>query len=180
MKQTGRRKIRVWVDLWIARIGAVWVWFWFVLWILVGIVGITEIVGGKETEPLDYAMPFICFGLAVVHIPLIRSFRRTKELVADFRLYSSAFSGAGEKNVDVICRSCGTDSQTVQKRIQEMCRRGYFTGHFDLSEQTLVFDNLGDEAYVLQCPGCGAPNAIRKNGDCCTYCGSPLKKNQIE
>ena len=168
------------MDLWIARIGAVWVWFWFVLWILVGIVGITEIVGGKETEPLDYAMPFICFGLAVVHIPLIRSFRRTKELVSDFRLYSSVFSGAGEKNVDVICRSCGTDSQTVQKRIQEMCRRGYFTGHFDLSEQTLVFDNLGDEAYVLQCPGCGALNAIRKNGDCCTYCGSPLKKNQIE
>ena len=73
-----KKKIRIILDTWIARIGAVFGWICLVFWALMGLMGLVELPGAKDG--MDVAMPFICIGLAAVHWLLIRAMRNTKEL----------------------------------------------------------------------------------------------------
>ena len=173
-KDNGTKKTRILIDLWVSRIGSYFAWFWFTVWALVGIVGISELISGEAKEPLDYFMPLICFGIAALNFLMIRSCRRTKALISDFRLYSSVWSGSGKKSIQELAQKLKKDPDSIRDRILEMCRRGYYSGTFDFSEQTIVFEKAGPS--IRQCPGCGATNAVQKNGDKCLYCGSPLKR----
>ena len=173
LDSSGTGKTRIWIDLWIARIGSAIAWFFFLTWTLAGIVGITELLNGEAKDHLDHWMPLICFGIAALHFILIRSFRKTRSLIGDFRLYSSVFSGSETKSVSEIAKKIHADPSVIRERLQEMCRRGYFSGHFDFPEEKMVFADVSPS--VLQCPGCGATNKIMKNGDCCIYCGSPMR-----
>ena len=85
-----KKKLRITLDIWVARIGSVFGWICLVFWALIGIVGLTELPEAESR--MDYIAPFICLGLAAVHYLLIRAMRNTKELVADFRLYSSVLA----------------------------------------------------------------------------------------
>ena len=163
---------RVWIDLWISRIGSVIVWFFFAFWLLIALVGVAELLDLKKKESLDYFMPLICFGIALLHFFLIRSFRKTKALIRDFRMFSSVFSKSSTKSIRDIEEALHADPEWIRNRLIEMCSRGYFHGHFDFSEQRIILSASGPS--VIQCPGCGATNAVSKNGDCCIYCGSPL------
>ncbi len=173
---SGTKKTRIIIDLWIARIGSYFAWFWFAVWALAGTVSVSELVSGEAKDSLDWFMPVICFGVAALNFLLIRSFRRTKALIADFRLYSSVWSGSGSKSVREVARKLKKDPDRIRERILEMCRRGYYSGQFDFNEQAIVFDESVTGPSIRQCPGCGATNAVQKNGDKCIYCGSPLKR----
>ena len=52
------RKIRVILDLWIARIGAAFGWVCLVFWAMISVVALVD----KKEEPLDWAMIPICVG----------------------------------------------------------------------------------------------------------------------
>lgn len=173
MEKSSRRK-RVWIDLWIARIGSVIAWFWLVVWALAGTVAVADLLSGQRKDSLDLFMPFICFGIAALHILLIRSFRRTKSLVGDFQLFASVLSRSDKKTVQSIAKALKKDPEWTRGRILEMCRRGYFTGQFDYTEEKIVFENVGKETTVIQCPGCGARNAVSRTGEKCVYCSAPL------
>ena len=162
------RKIRVVLDLWIARIGAAFVWFCFIFWSMISIAALVE----KKEEPLDWAMIPICIGLAVVHYLLIRRMRATRDLVGNFRLYSSLIA-QGNDQISALAEKLNLSEEEVMKNLQAMCRRGYFHGHMDFQSRRLALDT-GEGQYVARCPGCGATTAIYRTGDKCRYCGSPL------
>ena len=84
-----KRRIRAMIDIWIARIGTVFGWFWFVLYAMLAVVSIAELPEAKDR--LDYAMPVILIGLAAVHFLIIRASKRTRELVRDFQYYAAGF-----------------------------------------------------------------------------------------
>ena len=171
-----KRSIRATLDIWIARIGTAFGWFWFVLWILTGIVGITELFeADRMKKSLDYAMPIICFGLAAVHFLLIRASKKTRELVSDFNYYASIL--AKNKSVSALCQQVKKPREVVEEKLAQMCRRGYFKGRVE--GDRLVLDTV-HEAYAARCPGCGATTSIYKNGDVCRYCGNPLTVSSAE
>ena len=165
-----KRSIRATLDVWIARIGTAVGWFWFVIYALVSIVAITELFdAAKEKESLDYAMPFICMGLAAAHYLLIRVAKNTRELVSDFNYYASLL--AKDKSIANLCKKVKKPRENVENRLAQMCRRGYFKGRIE--GDRLVLDAV-HEAYAARCPGCGATTKIYKSGDVCRYCGNPL------
>ena len=167
-----KRSVRATADIWLARIGTAFGWFWFVLYALVAVVAVCDLFDGKKArESLDYAMPLICAGLAAVHFLLIRVSKRTRVLVGDFRLYAKVL--AENKSLTALSAKVKEPKEQVEKKLAEMCKRGYFKGKLDLSGDCLVLDSP-DSAYAARCPGCGATTAIYRNGDRCRYCGNPL------
>lgn len=171
------RKVRIILDTWIARIGAVFGWFCLVMWALVGIVGLTELPEAKRS--IDYSAPFICFGLAAVHWPLIRAMKRTRSLVGDFRLYSSVLAKDPDKDIAGIAKTLKIPEDQVMRRMQIMCRRGYFSGHINFGTGRMELNTAPQGVSVEHCPGCGATTAISRTGDTCRYCGAPLKRTDL-
>ena len=162
------RRVRATVDIWIARIGTVFGWFWFVLYALCAVVAIADLPQAKEN--LDYAMPFILAGLAAVHFLIIRVSKRTRKLVSDFRYYAAIL--AKDKSVAALSGKVKEPREEVEKKLILMCKRGYFKGQVDLANDCLKLDS---EPCVARCPGCGATTKIYRNGDVCRYCGNPLE-----
>ena len=162
-------RVRATVDIWIARIGTVFGWFWCVLYTLAAIVGFCEMPDAKDN--LDRVMPFICLALAALHYLLTRVARRVRKLVTDFRYYAALL--AKDKSVSALCRQVGEPAEEVEKKLAEMCRRGYFRGRIDVRNDCLAFDSV-PSAYAARCPGCGATTKIFRNGDVCRYCGNAL------
>ena len=150
-------------------------WFWLVIWALVGIVGLTELP--EAEKKMDVVAPFICLGLAALHYLLIRRMRYTKELVEDFRLYSSVLAQDPDKEISGIAKALKIPEDTVMRRMQAMCRRGYFSGHINYAANRMELEPERGLS-VEHCPGCGATTAISRTGDVCRYCGAPLvRKN---
>ena len=168
------RKTRIFLDIWIARAGTVFGWVCLVFWALIGIVGLFELPAAESGT--DVAMPFICLGLAAVHWLMIRASKKTRELVQQFRLYSSLFAG-GTTQIDDLAKALNVPEDEVMRNLQRMCRRGYFRGHIDYQKRSMAFDPVGGQ-YVARCPGCGATTAIYRTGDACRYCGAPLVRNE--
>ena len=164
------KKIRVLIDIWIARLGSAFGWVWLVFWGMMAAASLAMLPEAKEL--LDWMMPAICLGLAVTHYFLIRAMKRTKRLIQDFRLYSSVIAG-GEETAAGIAETLKTPEEEVMRELREMCRRGYFNGHIDFQTRRMKLDPAGEQ-YVARCPGCGATTAIYKTGDACRYCGAPL------
>ena len=165
------KKTRVVLDIWIARIGAVIGWIFLVFWALMGIVGLAEL--GSAEDATHRVMPFVCLGLAALHYLLIRAMRKTKDLVGDFRLYSSVLAQDPDKEIAGIANALKIPQEQVTRRMQEMCRRGYFSGHINFKAQRMEMDPVAGLS-VAHCPGCGAATAISRTGDTCRYCGAPL------
>ena len=182
------RPVRIMIDLWVARIGSVFGWVWLVFWALIGVTGIGMYVLGEAEDATDKILPFFCLGLAALHWPAIRACRKTKDLELDFHLYCAIFAREPEKSIPEVAKAMKEPVSTVMKDLTEMCRRGYFNGYIDHREQRMVFPNYQPEKpapenaslRVIQCPRCGAVNAIAKTGDACKYCGAPLNKEQTE
>ena len=165
------KKTRIILDIWIARIGTVFGWILLVFWALMGIVGLTKLPEAENN--VDVVMPFICLGLAALHFLLLRAMKRTRELIADFRLYSAVLAQDPDKKIAGIADTLKIPQEQVTRRLQEMCRRGYFSGHIDFREQRMDLNAVQDLS-VEHCPGCGAVTAIGRTGDTCRYCGAPL------
>ena len=163
------RRGRVLIDIWIARIGTAFGWFWFVLYGLCAVVSITELPEAKDN--LDYAMPFILIGLAAVHFLMIRASKRTRKLIGDFRYYAAFL--ARNKSIAALSEKVGESQQEVEQKLILMCRRGYFKGQVDLANDRMKLDS---EPCAARCPGCGAVTKIYRSGDVCRYCGNPLEK----
>ncbi len=168
------RKFRVILDFWIARIGLAFGWVCLVFWGMISVIALTD----TKEEPLDWGMTGICIGLAVVHWLLIRRTQDTKELIEQFRLYSSLIA-QGNDTISALAEKLSAAEEDVMKNLQRMCRRGYIHGHVDLQERRLALET-GGEQYVARCPGCGATTAIYRTGDACRYCGAPLVKKVTE
>ena len=165
------KKTRVVLDIWIARIGAVIGWIFLVFWALMGIVGLTELPSARDNVAV--VMPFVCLGFAALHYLLIRAMKRTRDLVADFRLYSAVLAQDPDKDITGIADALKIPQEQVTRRLQEMCRRGYFSGHINFKAQRMEMDPVADLS-VAHYPGCGAATAISRTGDTCRYCGAPL------
>ena len=166
------RKTRVVLDIWIARLGSAFGWIFLVFWTMMGAVGLAEL--GSAEDATHRVMPFVCLGLAALHYLLIRAMRKTKDLVGDFRLYSSVLAQDPDKEISGIANALKIPQEQVTRRMQEMCRRGYFNGHINFKAQRMELDP--GSVSVEHCPGCGAVTAINRTGDCCRYCGAPLKR----
>ena len=183
VKNTQNRPFRIMVDLWIARIGSIFAWVWFVFWALMGVTGVGLFILGEAENATEKILPFFCLGLAALHWLLIRACRRTKELELDFHLYCAIFAREPSKSIPEVAKAMKEPVSVVMKDLTEMCRRGYFNGYIDHRKQCMVFPHYVPEKTdkpeainlsVIQCPGCGAVNAIAKTGDACKYCGAPL------
>ena len=109
-------RVRATVDIWIARIGTVFGWFWCVLYTLAAIVGFCEMPDAKDN--LDRVMPFICLALAALHYLLTRVARRVRKLVTDFRYYAALL--AKDKSVSALCRQVGEPAEEVEKKLAEL------------------------------------------------------------
>ena len=168
-----KNKFRITLDIWVARLGMIFGWIFLVFWSMMAIVGLAEL--GEAKDSVHRVMPFVCIGLAALHYLLIRRMRSTRKLVEDFRLYSSVLAQDREKEIPGIADALKIPQETVMRRLQEMCRRGYFNGHINFKAQRMELAS-GRGVSVEHCPGCGATTAIHSTGDVCRYCGTPLKR----
>ncbi len=175
------RPFRIALDLWAARVGSVVAWAWFVFWALVGITGVGIFLSGQAEDATEKILPFFCLGLSALHWLAIKACRRTRKLEMNFHLYCAVFAKEPGKSIAEVAETVKEPVSAVMADLKEMCRRGYFNGYIDYREQRMVFPHYQPaentetaNLNVLQCPGCGAVNAIVKNGDACKYCGAPL------
>ena len=174
------RPFRIILDLWIARIGSVIAWVWFVFWALMGVTGVGMYVLGKAGNSTEKILSFACLGLAALHWLIIRACRKTKDLELDFHLYCAIFANEPDKSIPEVAKAMKEPVSTVMSQLKEMCRRGYFNGYIDHRQQRMVFPAFRPEPAkdqdlsVVQCPGCGAVTAVARTGDECRYCGAPL------
>ena len=168
-----QKKLRITLDIWIARLGLIFGWIFLVFWAIMGAVGLSEL--GEAKDGVHRVMPFVCLGLAALHYLLIRAMGNTKKLVEDFRLYSSVLAQDPDKEIPGIAEALGIPQEQVMKRLQAMCRRGYFSGHISFKTRQMVLEP-GRGLSVEHCPGCGAATAISRTGDVCRYCGAPLRR----
>ena len=164
------RKFRATLDIWIARIGTAFGWFWGVLYALVAVVGLCQLPEAKDST--DRVMPFVCIGLAAVHFLIVRASKRTRKLVGDFRYYAAIL--AKDKSIAALSEEVKEPREQVEKKLLLMCKRGYFKGRVDVRQDRMVL-NTSMEAFAARCPGCGATTKIFKTGDTCRYCGNPLE-----
>ncbi len=163
------KRFRATLDIWIARIGTVFGWFWGILYVLVAVVGFAELNEAKDTT--DRVMPFLCIGLAAVHFLIVWASKRTRKLVTDFRYYAAIL--AKDKSISALSEKVKEPRENVERKLIMMCKRGYFKGRVDDGLDRMVLSG-GGEAFAARCPGCGATTKIFKTGDCCRYCGNPL------
>ena len=129
-----------------------------------------------STAHMSHAFPIISGLLAAAHYLLIRTAKRTRSLVQEFRLYARFL--AGNKSVNALCAAVGQSRETVLRNLMTMCRRGYIKGHIDPEADEVVLEGQidretdqavpGAAAVPVRCPGCGAMN---RAGDKCRYCG---------
>ena len=171
-----KKKFRITLDIWIARLGLIFGWIFLVFWAMMGIVGLAEL--GEARDGVHRVMPFVCLGLAALHYLLIRAMADTKALVEDFRLYSSVLAQDPEKEIPGIAEALRIPQEQVMKRLQAMCRRGYFSGHINFGTQRMELEPERGLS-VEHCPGCGATTAISHTGDSCRYCGAPLRRTDF-
>ena len=179
MANKSYRPFRITLDLWLARFGSVFGWVWMIFWIVPGVYGLFEVILGKAETTADFVMPWICFGLAFPHYLIIRSARKTRALIADFRVYCAVFAQEPDKSIPEAAKALKEPVETVFRQLKEMCGRGYFNGYIDHRTQRMVFpgceqEQTGGGVTVVHCPGCGAPNAVSSGGGACRYCDAPL------
>ena len=110
-----KRKTRIILDIWIARIGSAFGWVCLVFWAMMGLVGLADL--GTAKDNIDRIMPFICIGLAALHYLLIRKMKSTKELVKDFRLYSSVLAQDPDKQIPGVAEALKIPQETVMRRL---------------------------------------------------------------
>ena len=177
MKNAQNNPFRILCDTWLARIGSVHAWFWLGLWVMMGVVGLGDLLKGTTTDTTSQVMPFVCFGLAAAHVPLLIATRRTKRLIRDFRTYCPVLAQEPDKSVSQLADTLNRPMPEITSQLEEMCRRGYFNGYLDHQMQKLMFvaAQTSGPLHVVSCPGCGASNTISAAGVVCRYCGSPLK-----
>ena len=164
-----KKGIRATVDIWISRIGSVFGWFWGVLYALVAVVAFSELPEAKDR--LDRVMPFVCLGMAALHFLIVRASARTRRLVSDFRCYAMIL--AQNKSITALSEKTKEPREQVEKKLMQMCRRGYFRGHVDTGQDLVILEDPED-AFAAKCPGCGATTKIYRAGGICRYCGNPL------
>lgn len=170
------KKIRVFLDTWLAQIGKIIGWVWGIFWAMIGVVGLGMALFKELDGSIDIIMPLVCLGLAALHYLLIRYCNRTSDLVLDFHLYCAAFAREPDKSIRALAASLHEPEEHVMAQLKEMCRRGYFNGVIDFKEKRMTFFT-GQEpgsVAVAYCPGCGARNAVSRHGQPCKYCGAPL------
>ena len=179
MADSQQNRFRILLDTWQARIGSVFGWVCMVFWAVIGVYGLAAILSGEAKETAEWVLPFVCFALAFLHFLIIRSARKTKALIADFRLYCAVFAQAPEKSIPDLAASLNIPREQAMARLQEMCRHGYFNGFIDHVRQQMRFSVSSAAAKagpqpVVYCPGCGARNAVSHPGAHCQYCDAPL------
>ena len=186
MAKGQQNQARIFLDIWLARLGSVFAWVWLVFWGMIGIVGLGEILFGNAQDAMDWVMPLVCLGLAYLHYLLVKAARKTKELVADFRLYCAVFARTPDKSIPDLAAALNVSPDAAMSSLQEMCKRGYFNGYIDHVHKQMRFSCAPSSAAneqesqpvtVVYCPGCGARNAIARTGDTCRYCDAPLHMN---
>lgn len=170
---------RVFLDTWLCRIGRIFAWAWLVFWALIGVVGLGSLFDGQPKETLDYTMPFLCLGLAWLHVLLLRYIRKTTDLLSDFRLFAPALARQADKSIPALSAALNRPQEVVAQRLQAMCRRGYLNGYIDHQQRRVVFADEGNRR-VAACPGCGARTAVEAAGGVCRYCGSPLSADHTQ
>ena len=181
MVNSQQNRFRIFLDTWLARIGGVFGWIWLIFWIVPGVYGMAEIIAGKADRTVDYVMPWVCLAFAFLGILLIRSARKTKALIADFRLYCAVFAHSPEKSIPALAETLNLPADEAMNNLQAMCRRGYFNGYIDHTCRQMRFTHsaLSQPAApqplaVISCPGCGARNTVARSGETCRYCDAPL------
>ena len=181
------RPFRITVDLWVARIGSIAAWVWLVFWALMGVTGLGMFLSGQADDTTEKILPFFCLGLAALHWLAVKACRHTKELELNFHLYCAIFAREPNKSIQEVAKAVKEPVSSVMADLKEMCRRGYFNGYIDYRTECMVFPHYRPpenaekpDLNVLQCPGCGAVNAIAKTGEACKYCGAPLELHQKE
>ena len=166
---------RVTVDKVLSLLCRISGWFWAVFWVTIGVVGLFQVLAGKpDAKAVDWAMPFICLGIAALNVRLIRYANRLSQLLKDFRLYCAVFAREPDKSIPDLAAALNLPAEDVLKRLQTMCKRGYFNGYIDFQQQRMLLDTAGGDSKVISCPGCGARSAVSAPGGRCPYCGSPL------
>ncbi len=181
------RPFRIIMDLWVARIGSIAAWVWLVFWALMGVTGVGMFISGQAEDTTEKILPFFCLGLAALHWLAVKACRRTKELELNFHLYCAIFAKEPNKSIQEVAKAVREPVSDVMADLKEMCRRGYFNGYIDYRTERMVFPHYRPpentekpDLNVIQCPGCGAVNAIAQTGDACKYCGAPLELAQME
>ena len=179
MNASQQNTLRPLIDKWIARAGGAAAWAGIILWAMLCLVGFSSLIwpaSGKTLEGVDYVMPFVCAGLALLHGRLLLSVRRTKKLLRDFCLFCAVFAGEPDKSISDLAAALNLPLEQVMASLGEMCRRGYFNGYIDHQKQRMIFNSAGEaqSLYAIQCPGCGARSAVQGQGGVCRYCGAPL------
>ena len=157
------RRLATW-DIWVARIGSVFGWILIALFLLAGLVSFLM-------DPPYIVIGIVLLVIAALMIVLLFSFRKTRNRVKGFRYYANAL--VHDKSITNLSANVGEPKEEITKKLQQMCRRGYFDGYVDIKGDRLVLTE-GGGAYAAKCPGCGAKTTIYKTGDCCRYCGIPL------
>ena len=96
-----KRKTRIILDIWIARIGSAFGWVCLVFWAMMGLVGLADL--GTAKDNIDRIMPFICIGLAALHYLLIRKmntdpeqFNRICNVLSEYSMPMDYSSGMDE------------------------------------------------------------------------------------
>ena len=171
-----QRPGRIALDVWLARFGSVFAWFFLVFWFLAAVLGLGDVLLDGKRDTVDIVMPFVALGLAALHGRLALSCRETKRLATDFRVYCAALAREQDKSLPELAAALNLPLGEVTEKIGEMCRRGYFNGYVDHRDKRLVFsdDDEPEGLRVASCPGCGAKTAVQPSGGVCRYCGAPL------
>ena len=138
----------------------------------------------------------IFFGLLFIAggVMVFLQARKGNQRVARYKQYMNLVVNHGQKSVDHIAATLGTESRIVKTELQKMIDLGFFEG--------AVIDNVTNEIMlavpqktgvasaietvfgsneessterVVVCGGCGANNKVSGNVGNCDYCGSPLE-----
>ena len=117
MKNEQNNPFRIQCDIWLARIGSAFAWFWLVLWVLIGMVGLGDLMNGKSAETVDKVMPFVSFGFAAANMPLLLASRKTKRLIKDFRLYCPVLAHEPDKSIPQLAAALNKPLEEVKGQL---------------------------------------------------------------
>lgn len=160
-------------------------------WISIVFAGLAFVVTLVEGIDSDAVIVIIFFTIAGVALILLA--RKIKKSAEKFRKYISIIVNRGETSISNIAAAIPTSYEIVQKDLQKMIDRGYFTGAYinEMSKEIILPEkqegsniidksiqanpNSTPETVVVKCNGCGANNKIVKGSvNECQYCGSPI------